>query len=76
MFGRSASATLWWRRLLGLQDHFDIRVKQARHAAMVECWDATVGENVSRGVTFTFFNSLFLPLDGADPDPPRGEEDK
>ena len=50
-----------------LQDDFDVGVEEARHAAAVECRDATATENVSRGVTFDFFDSLFPPLDGADP---------
>ena len=50
-----------------LQGDFDVGVEEARHAAAVECRDATATENVSRGVTFHFFDSLFPPLDGADP---------
>ena len=49
-----------------LQDDFDVGVEEARHAAAVECRDATTTENASRGVTFHFFDSLFPPLDGVD----------
>ena len=50
-----------------LQDDFDVGVEEARHAAAVECREATATENVSRGVTFYFFDSLFPPLDGIEP---------
>ena len=50
-----------------LQDDFDVGIEEARHVAAVECWDATTTKNVSRGVTFHFFESLFPPLDGVEP---------
>ena len=50
-----------------LQDDFDVGIEVARHAATVECRDATATENVSRGVTFHFFDSLFPKLDGVEP---------
>ena len=49
------------------QDDFDVRIEEVRHAVVVECWEATVTENVSRGITFYFFDSLFPPLDGVEP---------
>ena len=50
-----------------LQDDFDVGIKEARHMAAVECRDATATENVSQGVTFHFFDSLFPPLDRVEP---------
>ena len=42
-----------------LQDDFDVGVDEARCAAVVECQEDTATENVSRGITFDFFDSLF-----------------
>ena len=50
-----------------LQDNFDVGIEEARHIAAVEYRQATATENVSRGITFHFFDSLFPPLHGVEP---------
>ena len=49
-------------------------VEEVRRAVAVECWEATAAENVSRGVIFAFFDSLFPPFDRIEP-PSGGDED-
>ena len=51
-------------------------IGEAWRVTSVECREATEVENVSRGVTFTYFSSLFPPLDGADPNLSGGEDDE
>ena len=50
-----------------LKDDFDIGVEETRRAVAMECRKATEAENVSLRITFSFLNSLFLPLDRAEP---------
>lgn len=46
-----------------LKGDWDVALYEARRAATVRVRDATARENASRGVTFSFFNDFFLPLD-------------
>ena len=56
----------------------EVGVEEGSHVRAVECREATTVENVSRGVTFSFFDSMFSPLEGADPalDLPSGKDEE